>query len=67
VHPAGVSANPAGSVPAVIAQVYGPVPPAATIGAVYGTPTVAPGNVVVVSVRGVVTAEIVIVSCAVAV
>src|ERR1700761_3809777 len=32
--------KPAGSVPAVIVQLYGPVPPVTPIGPVYGTPTV---------------------------
>lgn len=42
--------SPAGSVPAVGAQLYGAVPPAAPIVPMYGTPTVAPGKFVRVSV-----------------
>ena len=36
VHPAGVSVRPAGSVPVVMVQVYGVVPPVARIVAKYG-------------------------------
>jgi hypothetical protein len=50
VHP--VSDNPAGSVPAVIVQLYGEVPPVTPIVALYGTLTVPSGNVDVVSESG---------------
>lgn len=42
--------RPAGSVPAVIEQLYGEVPPLAPIVAEYGVPTVPPGSVPVVMV-----------------
>lgn len=63
----GASDRPAGSVPAVMAQMYGPVPPLTPIGLLYGTPTCAPGNVPVVIVRGDTPEETVIVSGAVVV
>ncbi len=43
--------RPPGSVP-VMEQVYGEVPPLIPIGAVYGTPTVPFGRVVVVRISG---------------
>jgi hypothetical protein len=45
VQPASVS--PAGSVPVVMEQLYGVVPPEAPIGALYRTPTVPSGSVFV--------------------
>ena len=49
VHP--VSVRPAGSVPAVILQAYGAVPPVTSITALYGTPTVPLGRVLNASAR----------------
>jgi hypothetical protein len=50
VHP--VSVNPAGSVPAVMVQPYGDVPPVTPIVALYGTFTVPSGKVEVVNESG---------------
>ena len=51
VQPFAPSVNPAGSVPPVIVQLYGAVPPLAPIVPVYGVPTVPSGRFVVVSIN----------------